>query len=304
MNKTLVYFFYCIDNIDGRYKETFNLHLELIKQNIHIFNQSKFILAFDNLNNNSLIDSYKNYICDYLNLINNYNFVIVQNDPINHEGIHFFNEIILKLNEYDGLLFFGHNKTDLHTNKLNIYDWIIGMHFINFYDIQDIENKLLYDKHIAYGAMPICMHISKDSFSCANHVYMYPGNMFWFYPKKILYNYHGQLDLWKDFLNICLDKNFIEYWNINFSEACFKFVGENFLNNIGDFYEICTTLNDVKPKPSYMFMKNKVEYAYVIGKLISSYNEPITNYYLTDIQNQEFNDYFNNICNTLNISFD
>lgn len=302
MNKTLVYFFYCRDDIN-EYKEVFDLHLELIKKNINIFNKYKFILAFNDLNNTSLIDFYKDYIYNYLILTNNYNFIICQNDPVNHEGIHFFKEIILKLDEYDGLLFFGHNKTDLHTNKLNIYDWIIGTHFINFYDIQDIENKLLYDKYIAYGPMPICMHTTKDSFSCANHVYMYPGNMFWFYPKKILYQYGDQLNLWKEFLNVCLDKDFIEYWNINFSEACFKFVSENFLNNLGDFYEICTTLNGIKPKPSYMFMKNNVEYVYLKDKLISPYNETITHYYLTDFQNQEFNDYFNNICNTLNISF-
>lgn len=304
MNKTLVYFFYCRDDINERYKETFNLHLELIKQNIHIFNQSKFILAFDNLNNNSLIDSYKNYICDYLNLINNYNFVIVQNDPINREGIHFFNEIILKLDEYDGLLFFGHNKSDLNVHKLNIYDWITGIHFINFYDIQDIENKLLYDKYIAYGALPVYLNICQKIYEDINSKYIYQGSMFWLYPKKILYNYNGQLNLWKDFFNTGFNQEFIKSYNIQSLNSVFKYTAENFLDNISNFYEVCTTLNNIKPQPSYIFMKDNGVYAYFNDKLFSPYNEPITHYYLTDVQNQEFNDYFNNICNTLNISFD
>jgi len=89
MNKTLVYFFYCRDDIN-EYKEVFDLHLELIKKNINIFNKYKFILAFNDLNNTSLIDFYKDYIYNYLTLTNNYDFIICQNDPVNHEGIHFF----------------------------------------------------------------------------------------------------------------------------------------------------------------------------------------------------------------------
>lgn len=300
--KTLIYFFYCRNDI-YEYKEVFDLHLELLKQNINIFNYSKFILAFNDLNNNELIDFYKNYIKDYLCINDNFEFIVVQNDPINREGIYFYNEVILKLNEYDGLLFFGHNKSDLHNAKKNTYDWITGSHFINFYDINDIENKLIYDKYIAYGSFPICM-INQSQYIL--NIYHYSGTFFWINPKKI-YNLHNkEINIYVNFfIRLLYEQNndFIK----NYKE--FRFVAEQFLHNICNFYTECTTLNNLDISNGLMFytyeMKNIINGNTLLISNIEkcAYYYPITKYYLTEEQNIEFNEYFDNICNKLNIKF-
>ena len=297
--KTLVYFFYCRDDIN-EYKEVFDLHLELLKKNINIFNYSKFILAFNDLNNNELIDFYKNYIQSYLEINNNFEFIIVQNEPLNREGIYFYYEVVKKLNEYDGLLFFGHNKSDLVIDKQIIYDWLIGTHFINFYDINDVENKLIYDKYMAYGGFPTYLIEQREYI---HSIYFYDGTFFWINPKKLINLHYHEIQHYTDFFEILLREQKNESI-IKLDE--FRFFAEIFLNNVCNFKLECTTLNGFQINPIYIYHLKPSESS--IKNLIYNielfpYFSKITKHYLSEEQNIEFNEYFNNICQKLNIIF-
>jgi len=302
MNKTLIYIFYCRNNF-FEYDEVFKLHLELLYKNINIFNYYKFILSFDDLNNNDIIEFYINYISTYLQLKDKNGFVIVQNSPNNREGIHFFEQIILNLNEYDGLIFFGHNKTDLGYNKENIYNWIIGAHFINFYDINDIENKLTNDKYIAYGAFPQYWQSNECEQVMAKGTYMYTGSFYWFYPKKILENNKDELLLYIDYLINFLSDDFVKDNNIDTNNE-FKYFAEVWLDNICNFYQSCTTLNNIKPKPTFTYYRNDKSTRIILEQYTMGYYMNIVPRYLTPEQNIKYNKYFNDICNFLNISFE
>lgn len=293
--KTLIYFFYCRNDIH-EYKEVFDLHLELLKQNINIFNYSKFILAVNDLNNNELIDFYKNYIKDYLCVNDNFEFIVVQNDPLNREGIHFYYEIAKKLNDYDGLLFFGHNKSDLTYDKRNIYDWIIGAHFINFYNIEDIENKLINDKYIAYGSFP--KFVLNQTWEGESR-YMYWGSFFWINPKKIISNHSTEVSFYNEYFDMFFQMKKTNSYIKSIGE--FKYYAEYFLGNICNFYSDCTTLNNAII-PIYMY-NGLPSQTLICGYNKIGYHSPMTQYYLTENQNIEFNKYFNSICKKLNILF-
>lgn len=202
MKKQLVFYFYIFPEWTEINKR-FVLHLKCLKSNIQIFNTYKFILAFDDLNNESFINFYKKYIIDYLELSNkNVEFVIVQNDKKYREGIHCYNELIAKLNEYDGLVYWGHGKYDLDCDFDLISYWVSFIYFINLFSIDELEKNMLYDNKCIFGALLNYSDGDKSNMC-------YDGSFYWLYPQKILYKYQSNLENYKLFIDTC--NEFDEY---------------------------------------------------------------------------------------------
>lgn len=196
MKKQLVFYFYIFPEWT-EINERFLLHLKCLKSNITIFDTYKFILSFDDLTNVSFIEFYKKYIIDYLELYNkNVEFVIVQNDKKYREGIHCYNELVSKLNEYDGLVFWGHGKYDLNTNFDLINYWVSFIYFIDLFSNDDIENNLIYGDKCIFGALLNYYDGNKS------HL-LYDGSFYWLYPKKIIYKYKDNLEKYQQFIDIC-----------------------------------------------------------------------------------------------------
>lgn len=196
MKKQLVFYFYIFPEWT-EINERFLLHLKCLKSNIAIFNTYKFILSFDDLTNVSFIEFYKKYIVDYLELYNkNVEFVIVQNDKKYREGIHCYNELVSKLNEYDGLVFWGHGKYDLDCDFDLISYWVSFIYFIDLFSNDDIENNLIYGDKCIFGALLNYYDGNKS------HL-LYDGSFYWLYPKKIIYKYKDNLEKYQQFIYIC-----------------------------------------------------------------------------------------------------
>ena len=192
MKKQLVFYFYIYQQNYSLYNDfinTFNTHLKCLQNYIDVFDSYKFILSFDNLNDTEYINKYKHYIVDYLKLNNkNVEFVIVQNNIDFREGIYFYKEIICKLEEYDGLVCFGHGKYDLLYNRDIIYKWLCMLHFQLFNDIDNIINRFNNDNISFFGSVPIMITLQGGkTLEIFSH---YAGSFYWLYPKRILEKYN------------------------------------------------------------------------------------------------------------------
>lgn len=177
MKKQLIYYFY-FDTFE--FLEVYKLHLDCIKLYNDIFDQYTFIIGVNDINDNELIDHWKNIIKTYINS-NKISFIIEKNDPILRDGIVCYKYLISKLKDYDGLVLWGHSKRDLSLDKDLIYNWITMMHYQNWCMNDQIENILtsFNNQYCCHG--PFLSYLNGS----LNQLF-YMGGMYWLYPKKIV----------------------------------------------------------------------------------------------------------------------
>ena len=127
-SKRLIFYFYIkdnwIENITNR------IHLLCLKHYAHIFDEAVFVISVDDINNYELIHSFEMAVLD-LGFTPNISFKIVENTYL-REARTFYDLIAKKLEEYDGITFFGHNKgisyTDVTEDTLK---WITALYYFN-----------------------------------------------------------------------------------------------------------------------------------------------------------------------------
>ena len=205
--KQLIYYFTCDT---WEFYEVYKLHLECIKSYGNIFFKYTFILGFNDLNDTEFIEYWKNTINEYIDASNkNIEYIIEQNNPLFREGIHYYNYIYKHLNDFDGLLCWGHSKRDFKYPKDNIYKWISFSHYIMSSNIPDVENKLMYDKYLYIGP-----NLGFNPFN-ANENYEYLGSFYWMNPKKIYNYYQNEINTFINYIDSYLDNRqaFFDYIN-------------------------------------------------------------------------------------------
>ena len=293
--KQLVYYFTC-DSYEVY--EVYKLHLECIKSYGDIFFKYTFILGFNDTNENELIDHWENIITNYIGNDKNIEYIIVENNKKWREGIHYYNYVYKHLNEFDGLVCWGHSKRDFAYDKNDIYTWISFCHYIMSHDISDIENKLIYDKYLYVGPF--------EGFQGGNmNTTFYMGSFYWMNPKKIYHQYTDEIS------------TFIYYMDYFFSS----------LNDIRDYLGSDEITSYERKNLYYLAEHNntmQMQYMYnyqtslipIITYTIDYYNmlclnDPylkdvisniINGHYNKDIING-FNNYYDNLINKLNIEF-
>lgn len=227
--KTLIYYFY-IDN-DNFMKD---YHLSSLKPFINIFDRYIFILSTNNFDD-TYINNEKKHIISSLNIYNrNIEFRVVKNDYEYREGIHFYNEVLCKLDTYDGLVYWGHNKTDSHIDKEIITKWIAISNYINLHDINNVEQKLMLDDNYCfYGSMPTIENGNINSF-------FFNGSFYWLYPKKLLYKFNDRLVRFIDYIKNVYNNDFRSPREI----SQFRMLSEQWYNKVVNIDNICS-INDI-----------------------------------------------------------
>ena len=293
MKKQLIYYFY-IDSYD--IYEVYKVHLECIKSYDDIFFKYTFILSLDDINNQELIEYWKNIINDYIKKDKKIEYIIVQNNKLYREGIHYYNYIFKKLNEFDGLLLWGHGKRDNNYSKENIYEWIISSHYIMSHNINEIENKLIYDKYLFSGPNLSFMNgdINKQ---------IYQGSFYWMNPKKIYNKLKNDINIFTNFIDLVLNDIYINIQILKDKQTnidkVIRYISEfsilfkikylhHFQNNLIECFYI-----------DYSDNFNYTESSLTYNDLyINKFSETIINFYNDNIKNG-FKIYYENILNNI-----
>ena len=182
MNLRLVYY-YWIPNDGG--SNIMNIHHNCLKYYKDIFDEAIFIISIDDLNDKEKLKNTQNLFLSFG--FKNIKFKIRQNDPMLRESIVFKEEIMDKLDEYDGLTFFAHSKGNT-SHDLELFDfryisnWITQMYFFCLNDINDVKKCLTdEDYYLTYGGM--LMDVPNTASNKYN--WYYPGNFYWINGKRL-----------------------------------------------------------------------------------------------------------------------
>jgi hypothetical protein len=235
MRKSLVYYFYCTR--ETVFNEINRLHFECLKRYNSIFNDIKFCISVNDINDKELIKMVQEKVMEVFN--NNFSkisFYIYKNNIELCECSFFYDEIILKLDEYD-LVFFGHNKgflTAKEEDKISLYHWAIGMYYFSLGFIEELEHSLIEsDEGLFYGSF-----LRKfNPMESPNNIH-YTGTYFWMNAQRL--------------------KKYIETNKQFFLKPYSRYYAENFP---GHYLEqnLCTHNNVLLNKYNYNFYCDSIQ---------------------------------------------
>lgn len=176
---------------------TNRIHLECLKYYSYIFNEVIFVISVDDITDNELIRDIELNILD-LNFTPNISFKIVENNYL-RDSQTFYDYIATKLDTYDGLTFFAHNKgtTNLNSYELeNVINWITSMYFLSLEYVDEAVYSLTDGRELSYGSLlneikpydievteegiaPRKKFAEKNNVFLGEHKYLYMGTFFW-----------------------------------------------------------------------------------------------------------------------------
>lgn len=230
--RNLVFYFYGFDG----YKDNraIKIHFKCLKKYCNVFDNALFIISVNDITNIKLISDIEH---DLINCgFNNISFKIHQNDVYCEANV-FKEEIVNKLNEYEGITFFGHTKgvsNYTEETKDSMDEWITSMYFFNLEYTKNIEGYLAFDVSLFYGHF-LSRHL--------DGLFYYNGTFFWINTKKL---YHH-----KNVFNIHDDENvdgrgYAELYPSYFynDELMYLDTFECFASLFGDNYVESIIIND------------------------------------------------------------
>lgn len=162
----IVYSFYLRNDIDSYDKlindPDYSIHFKCLQ---YINNQCAhdeliFIISTDN-KNEQLINDLKINISKIFCLYKSISIIVEPNFKVGREGTVFKKYILEKLNEYDGLTLFFHNKRIIKTGGPSYWNylidedvtyWIIGQYYFNMFLFkEELGSFIRNDKKLIYG---------------------------------------------------------------------------------------------------------------------------------------------------------
>lgn len=250
--KRMIFHFFVKENWKDRI--TNRIHLECLKKYSYIFDEVIFVISLDNTNNYDLIRSLELELLD-LNLTPNISFKIVENTYL-RDSRTFYDFIATKLDEYDGLTFFGHNKgtTNLDIYNLqNVSKWITSMYYLSLEYIDEVVHSLTDGRELSFGSLTNVIDydkivISEDEVEdkqkfvdrtkvfLGKNKYLYTGTFFWLNTLSI-YEYMRKNDIELPKLT---DRWYAENFCANLFkiEFAFSHIGRYSLNYLQDGAEV------------------------------------------------------------------
>lgn len=205
-----LYFYIWMVNKDTFYKreiqEIYNIHFNSLKYYKDSFYDAIFYISYEQYDK-EIMHELEMRILD----IGIESFKIIKRkDTLFHESLFFKEEIVNKLTNIDGLVFFGHTKglNNIQDNRLittNIKKWILGLYYFNLYDIQEIKKIMLhqYADNIGYCGIKILFNDIGD-------VWLPSGTFFILNPSMIQrYLYTGYIKNLPPMFNRHYAENFL-----------------------------------------------------------------------------------------------
>lgn len=200
-SRRLIFHFYIEDN--WLEKVTNKIHLLCLKHYAHIFDDVIFVISVDDINNYELIHSFEMAVLD-LGFTPNISFKIVENTYL-REARTFYDLIAKKIEEYDGLTFFGHSKG---TSNLKTYDisevslWVLALYYFSLEYYEEATLLLTDGRELSFGPLlneingmdieiteegviPRKLFIEKTDMTLGEEKYLYMGTFFWLNGRSI-----------------------------------------------------------------------------------------------------------------------
>lgn len=193
--KRMVFHFYIKEN--WKDSVTNRIHLECLKHYSHIFDEVIFVISLDNTSDYDLIRSLEMELLE-LNFTPRISFKIVENTYL-RDSRTFYDFIATKLDEYDGLTFFAHNKgiTNLDTyNFENVSKWVTSMYYLSLEYLDEVVYSLTDGRELSFGSLINVIEydkiivteseiedkqkfIDKTKVFLGENKYLYTGTFFW-----------------------------------------------------------------------------------------------------------------------------
>lgn len=227
----LAYYMWVPLNFGNETSEIYNLHINCLKEYASLFTDALFVLGMDNPQDYKAINKIEKDIVS-LDFNGNISFKIIQNNPYLREGIVFYNEIVQKLNDLDGITFFAHSKgmgniingtfDGDSVNKESLMEWICASYYLNLNYFKSVIKTLIGNLRIAYGSM-----LSYNESFWGKPSWQYNGSFFWINTKKL----YDHINLEKKYIPQCTDRTYAE-----------TFLGKllpfdfNYIESYGTFY--------------------------------------------------------------------
>lgn len=187
VKRNLVYHLWIPENMSENYKHIMSIHFECLRHFMDVFTDITFVLAYDKKNDN-LIKSFQRRLFGD-GFVGNIAFKTVENTPFLKDGKTYYDEVLSKMDNLDGITFFAHSKgvTNLDNTsvrKENVEKWITFMYWMNLHYATYASSILLRPHTISYGTFKF----NADNFTRNNWAYL--GGFSWINTKK-LYDYLG-----------------------------------------------------------------------------------------------------------------
>lgn len=174
--KRLVYHLFLYDGCFE--SNVYKLHLACLSYFAKIFDQAIFVLAMNDTDNQELIKQAEKAILNKIH-IPDIKFIVDKNYDY-REAATFYSQIANRLDELDGITFFGHikgagNEFNPNIDMLQIYNWVIAAYFFNLFYMDEVTWYLITSPSFnTYGAL-------KCKWENIENVYdwIYSGTFFW-----------------------------------------------------------------------------------------------------------------------------
>lgn len=269
IHNRLVYSFFIDDRIKSFNDHiSYKVHLECLKAIFEMypfFHEVIFVITANDITN-KLINELKYKLSNICINVINLEFIIEQNDAYSREGNVFKKYILDKLDDYDGITLFFHNKgLDSKYDNDFPYYWIIGQYYFNIIHLMYFQyDSFIKSKKLLYGWPYINDNYYKQWF--------YAGSCYWMKTQE---------------LKKYLDSHYIDHED----KITLKTVAEYYFPTRVELDYVDYPLsNIIKEKCELLFNHNfSDESMNEYMKYVLSYNEYIN-----------FNDFFKNIMNKIN----
>lgn len=204
--KVMVFSFYLTE--DYKERRANKIHHFCLNKYSNIFDEIIMTILVDDITNEKLIDECKHWLLDCLHCKS----VTLKVDKGTKfcESMVFFKEIASKIDELYGLYFFGHNKgvTNYDTYPDNMKDidmWLIGMYYLNFNFIDEVERSLIFSTRTCFYGAFMTDEVSAEDFRDSKTYYN--GTFYWINPtflpdgKIPLLSHRGYAELFPIFVS-------------------------------------------------------------------------------------------------------
>ena len=173
IKKRLVFYFYTFE--DFLNNRAIKIHLKCLKHYAHVFDEALFIISVDEIDNSKLIFETESELLKIG--FKDVHFKVHKNNGY-CEAQPFFEEIVSKLDNLDGLTFFGHTKGVTNYQKTDcclesIDAWLLGMYYLNLEFIDEMESSVCYNINRCYGAF-----LTENKHSGGTD-WLYAGTFYW-----------------------------------------------------------------------------------------------------------------------------
>lgn len=139
MKRKLIFSFYLSKDWETSFSN--KIHLACLAMYAKQFDYATFIIIYD-LENESLVPALKHKIIDIG--FENVEFILKENSLF-REAKPFYEEVVLKLDSYNDMIMWGHNKgiTNIYVPKKLLFNWLTSLYFGTIGLIDECEKKFI-----------------------------------------------------------------------------------------------------------------------------------------------------------------